>query len=84
MSTSIPKPPLDVPTRSGRHRWAWLLRRVFKVDVTVCGQCGGKLSLVEVCTSAHAISRLLRDEGIEPVTLARAPPSPAQLELALG
>jgi len=56
---------------------------VFKVDVTVCGHCGGKLRLVEVCTTAYAIDRLLRDEGIEPLTQARAPPSPAQLELAL-
>jgi hypothetical protein len=77
------EPELDAPTVRGRHRWAWLLRRVFKVDVTVCGQCGGKLRLLEVCTTGYAIERLMRDEGIEHLTHARAPPSTSQLELVL-
>jgi hypothetical protein len=65
-----------------RYRWASLLKRVFKVDVTECPRCRGRLRLLEVCTTAYAIERLLRDEGIEPVTHARAPPCTAQLELA--
>ena len=34
--------------RASRHPWAWLLRRVFAVEVLVCVHCAGKLCLVEI------------------------------------
>jgi len=34
----------------GRHPWAYLLRRTFKVDVTVCPVCTGALKLEQLCT----------------------------------
>ena len=34
--------------RASRHPWAWLLRRVFAVEVLVCVHCAGKLRLVEI------------------------------------
>ena len=72
-----------------RHPWAWLLRRVFAVEVLVCVHCAGKLRLVEIATEATAIKRIIRDERRrqgEPVSEmeARAPPRgpPGQLMFA--
>ena len=72
-----------------RHPWAWLLRRVFAVEVLVCVHCAGKLRLVEIATEAVAIKRIIRNERRrqgEPVSEmeARAPPRgpPGQLMFA--
>ena len=72
-----------------RHPWAWLLRRVFAVEVLVCVHCAGKLRLVEIATEPAAIKRIIRDERRrrgEPVSEmeARAPPRgpPGQLMFA--
>lgn len=80
------KEPEKKPTR---HPWAWLLRRVFAVEVLVCVHCAGKLRLVEIATEATAIKRIIRDERQrrgEPVSEmeARGPPRgpPGQLMLA--
>ena len=48
--------------RSSRHPWAWLLRRVFAVEVLVCVHCAGKLRIVEIATEAEATKRIARDE----------------------
>jgi hypothetical protein len=78
--------------RATRHPWAWLLRRVFAVEVLVCVRCAGKLRLVEIATEPEATKRIARDERRrrgEPVehasTLeARGPPRgpPGQLAFA--
>ena len=72
-----------------RHPWAWLLRRVFAMEVLVCVHCAGKLRLVEIATEPAAIKRIIRDERRrrgEPVSEmeARAPPRgpPGQLMFA--
>jgi hypothetical protein len=59
-----PPPPTDPPPRSGRHPWAWLLRRVFKVDVTVCPRCQGHMRIQEVALSAAAVDRVLARQGL--------------------
>ena len=71
--------------RSRRRPWAWLLRHVFKVDVTLCPQCGGRLRWLETATSTKAITRLLAAHGLGP----EPPPplpfyEPEQLELDFG
>ena len=75
--------------RASRHPWAWLLKRVFAVEVLVCVHCAGKLRLVEIATEAGAIKRIIRDERRgrgEPVSEmeTRAPPRgpPGQLMFA--
>ena len=80
------KEPEKKPTR---HPWAWLLRRVFAVEVLVCVHCPGKLRLVEIATEPASIKRIIRDERRrrgEPVSemKARAPPRgpPGQLMFA--
>lgn len=54
-----------------RHPWAWLLKKVFLVDVTQCPDCGGRMRWMEVCTDARDIHRVLDAHGIAP----RAPPA---------
>jgi hypothetical protein len=41
--------PLAPPEPPSRHPWAWLLRRVFAVDVTTCpvDGCGGRMRIVD-------------------------------------
>ena len=79
----------DSEKKPTRHPWAWLLRRVFAVEVLVCVHCAGKLRLVEIATEPAAIKRIIRDERRrrgEPVSEmeARAPPRgpPGQLMFA--
>ena len=52
----------NAETKRKRHPWAWLLKRVFAVEVLVCVHCAGKLRLVEIATEAAAIKRTIRDE----------------------
>ena len=65
-----------------RKPWAWLLRHVFQVDVSLCVRCGGVTSWLEAATTPEAIARVLAKHGLG----ARAPPElrakPGQLRLA--
>ena len=55
-----------------RHRLAWsdLLRRVFRVEVTVCPACGGRMKIVAALTEPRSIRRYLEGVGLP----SRAPP----------
>lgn len=79
----------DSKKKPTRHPWAWLLKRVFAVEVLVCVHCAGTLRLVEIATEAAAIKRIIRDERRrrgEPVSEmdARGPPRgpPGQVMIA--
>ncbi len=61
----------DEPLKPKRNPWAWLLKKVFLVDVTECPDCGGRMKWLEVCTEARDIHRVLSAHGLG----ARAPPS---------
>jgi len=71
---------------SGRSRWGWLLRHVFRADVEKCSQCGGPMRWLEAATKKDAVARLLAKHGLAP----RPPPEPhrfapfGQLELPFG
>lgn len=58
------------PKRAKRHPWAWLLKKVFLVDVTECPDCG-RMHRLEGCTERRDIHRVLAAHGFAP----RAPPS---------
>jgi hypothetical protein len=58
--------------RSGRSRFRWLLKRVFRADLETRSQCGGAMRWVEVATQRGAITRLLAKRGLAPE------PPPAQ------
>lgn len=55
-----------------RHRVAWadLLRRVFRVDVTECPACGGRMKIIAALTEPRSIQRYLEGVGLP----SRAPP----------
>ena len=57
--------PLAPPEPPSRHPWAWLLRRVFAVDVTTCpvDGCAGRMRLVELATKPRDIARVLATDG---------------------
>lgn len=69
------------PTRStspSRIAWAALLKRVFKVEVTVCPSCDGTMRITDAVTKRDDIVKGLTQLGLpaDPPTIhpARAPP----------
>ena len=67
---------------SNRHPWAWLLQRVFAVDVMTCPRCRGTMKLVELANEREAIARALATAGLGPrPTPRRRPPLAGQIEL---
>jgi hypothetical protein len=67
----------------GRHPWAYLLRRSFSHDVTVCPACQGPLRLQQLCTRPSEIARALAREGLGPMP-PPPPARPARGQLTLG
>ena len=61
----------DESEKPKRHAWAWLLKKIFLVDVTECPGCGGRMKWLEVCTESRDIQRVLAAHGLAP----RAPPA---------
>ena len=52
---NVPSPALPLLERSvevGRRPWAWLLRHVFKADISTCPDCGTKMKIKEVAILA--------------------------------
>ena len=63
--------------RASRASWARLLKRVFGIDL-VCPVCGVDLAVVSFITEPETIDRILahvRDEGVDLLFDARAPPA---------
>jgi hypothetical protein len=61
--------------RPRRLSWAQLIARVFKSEVLVCPQCGGRAEVVAAITQPAVIRAILKSLGLWP----RAPPiSPAR------
>jgi hypothetical protein len=69
--TAKDKPPTH---RSGYRPWAELLKRTFRIEVELCGRCGGRMKLRALVITAAGIRRYLRwlGEPTEPPTLAPA------------
>jgi hypothetical protein len=93
---SVPTEPTQIPLsldadateleviakQPARHRWAWLLHRVFAVDIMTCPRCRGAMRLVKLANKPDDIARVLAELGLG----ARPPPKPrpaptGQLEL---
>jgi hypothetical protein len=53
------------PYACGRHPWAWLLKRVFKEDVTICPNCQSHLRVIEIVTESEASKRA--EQGLGPI-----------------
>ena len=69
-----PPPQPEAPTRKpGRHPWQWLLRRVFRVDISVCIRCQGAMKTTEVALTADSIANVMARHGLGPQP---PPPTP--------
>ena len=68
----------DAAKQTSRIAWALLLKRVFKIDVATCRQCGGDVRVLESVSEKEDIERKLLQMGlpVDPPELhpARAPP----------
>lgn len=56
--------PTHSPQPAYRLSWARLLARVFRVDVTVCPDCGGTMKIIAALTDPHAIRTYLDGVGL--------------------
>ena len=76
----------DESESPSRKPWAWLLRHVFKVDVTTCPEpeCGGHMKWIDVARTPEAAAKMLADRGLGPRPPPRSVPTPhGQLRLPL-
>jgi hypothetical protein len=62
----------DKPATGARLPWAWLLKRVFRVDVTVCPRCQASLRVTELVIKRDEIAKRLAQQGLGPMP----PPAP--------
>jgi len=69
-------PDADVSQRR-RKPWAWLLRYMFAIDVSVCPECCGPMKWREVALTADAIRAGLSRAGLS----ARGPPKKPRVRL---
>ncbi len=53
-----------------RMSWAQLLKRVFAIDITICPQCGGTLTILAAIEDPTVIVKILAHLGLA----TRAPP----------
>ena len=56
--------------RPARLSWAKLLKRVFKIDMEHCPNCGGELKIIAAILEQPVIEKILTHLGLQ----ARAPP----------
>ena len=72
-------------TSTYRRSWATLLARVFRIDVTRCPDCGGRMKIIAALTDPSSIRRCLQGMGLParapPIAAARPDPQ-AQLDYA--
>lgn len=60
--------------------WAERLKRVFKIDVTVCGRCGGEVKIIACIAEPDVIKKILEhlgakhDAQVNHLPESRAPP----------
>ena len=72
----------DKPSTAARLAWAWLLKRVFKVDITVCPRCSGSLKVTELVIKRDEIAKRLAQQGLGPMPPPKPLPKvPGQLAL---
>ena len=59
-----------------RMTWSWLLARVFKIDITRCKACGGKLhpENFQIVTDPPLVAAILIGLGLNALPLQRGPP----------
>jgi hypothetical protein len=74
----------EPPGAAKRRPWAWLLRHVCEVEVSICERCGGAMKWVQVATEPAAIARVLGELGIECAAFSSGARVEATLETKWG
>jgi hypothetical protein len=64
------------------HAWSRLLARVFKIDVTTCEDCGGKLKAISAVKDPDSVRRYLNHEQLDDLPPPRGPPRYLQAAFA--
>jgi hypothetical protein len=65
------------PPRKKNYSWAELLKRVFEIDVLVCGRCGGPVRVIAAIQEPKTVQKILNCLGLP----SRPPPlAPARYE----
>ena len=65
--------------RPARMGWAWLLTRVFDIDVRHCPICGsGQFKIIAAILDGAVIEKILRHLGLDPRLPPRAPARPVR------
>ena len=72
---AVPEPRAE--SKRSQHPWAYLLRRVFAVDVMVCPRCRGPMKLLKIAKEPDAIARALAAVGLGPPKTGPPRPRPA-------
>ncbi len=86
---SVPTEPTQIPLsldgaatefeviakQPARRPWAWLLSRVFAVDVMTCPRCRGAMRLVKIADKPDDIARVLAELGLGAASAAEASPN---------
>ena len=67
--------------RQKNHAWSKSLAKVFKIDVTQCSHCTGKLSAIAAIKEREQVIRYLKHQGIDHDPPPRAPPKYRQQSL---
>ena len=60
------------------YTWSKMLAKVFKIDFTICPDCGGSLEKIAAVLDPQQVRRYLKYVGLEYEAPARAPPSRVQ------
>ena len=63
------------------HAWSKTLAQVFKIDVTSCSHCPGKLTAIAAIKERDQVIRYLKHQGIDHDPPPRAPPKYRQQSL---
>ena len=71
----------EEPKVHKNQTWSKMLAKAFKIDVTTCDHCGGKLKKICAVNDRDSIRRYLLHQGIDPDPPARTPASTESSEL---
>ena len=67
---------LTARRRCYRLSWVVFLARVFRIEVTLCPDCGGRMKLIAVLTDPNSIRSYLEGVGLRSRILPIAPARP--------
>jgi len=75
---TLDKHEIKPPSSAAQISWGRLMKRVFQIDITKCGKCGGDTKVIAAILEKKVIEKILTHLGLAsvapPIHPARAPP----------